>query len=87
MACGSWQSDDQLFLRFEKSLVSRLIGWYRPTDRAELLPFFCLKNEKIFLAKMRAMKKIFCGSKNFFGGEFLVKPKRGLALWLPARAF
>ena len=66
MACGSWQSDDQLFLRFEKSLVSRLIGWSIPTDRAELLPIFLFEKRK-----------------NFFGGEFLVKPKRGLALLAP----
>jgi len=58
------------------------VGRYQPTERS-FCRFFCFKNEKIFLAKMRAMKKIFCGSKNFFGGEFLVKPKRGLALLAP----
>ena len=53
------------------------VGIDQPTERS-FCRFFCLKNEKIFLAKMRAIKKIFCGSKNFFGGEFWWNQKRVL---------
>jgi hypothetical protein len=45
------------------------VGIDQPTERS-FCRFFCLKNEKIFLAKMRAMKKFFAVRKIFFGGEF-----------------
>ena len=59
------------------------VGIDQPTERS-FCRFFCLKNEKIFLAKMRAMKKIFCGSKNFFGVNF-GETKRGYSLKAPCK--
>ena len=78
-----------------KNLVSRLIGWYRPTDWARFracraqtfLPIFFVENGKNFVGKNGASWKKFSRFENFWRGEFWCKPKEGYALELHAMAF
>lgn len=56
------------FCGSKKSLVSRLIGWYRPTDRAELLPIFLFEKRKNFFGKNASDEKNFLRFEKFFWG-------------------
>jgi hypothetical protein len=57
-----------IFLRFEKICGGRLIGWYRPTDRAELLPIFLFEKRKNFFGKNASDEKNFLRFEKFFWG-------------------